>query len=170
MDAAEIVIRRLQGDADAALYREIRLESLKDAPEAFLSDYESEAARPFEHFASRIAGSVAFGAFRGDDMLGLAAYYVEPQPRRAHKGVLWGVYVRPAARGSGLARQLVQAALDHAADHVEAMNLIVERGNKAARRLYTGLGFVEYGLEKDAVRIGDRYFDDVLMMKELRRD
>lgn len=167
MEPSEITIRRLEGDADAALYRDIRLESLKVAPDAFLADYESEAALPLDQFASRIAGSVALGAFRGDELLGLAGYYVERHPRMAHKGMLWGVYVRPAARGTGLARRLVEAVLDHAAGHVEALNLVVERGNTPARRLYTALGFVEYGLEKDAVRVGDRYFDNVLMTKVL---
>jgi GNAT superfamily N-acetyltransferase len=168
MDPTEITIRRLEGEADAALYRDIRLESLKRHPEAFLAEHATEAAQPFAHFVQRLTDSAVFGALDGDTIVGLAGYHVERAPRRAHKGMLWGVYVRREARGSGLARQLVEAVLEHAAGHVEALNLVAERGNMPARRLYTALGFVEYGLEKDAVRIGDRYFDDVLMTKALR--
>ena len=87
--------------------------------------------------------------------------------RLAHKGVLIGVFVRPKARGAGVARKLIEAVLEHARGRVEKVNLAVERGNMKARRLYTSLGFVEYGLEKNAVKIGDRYFDDVLMAKAL---
>ena len=79
--------------------------------------------------------------------------------------MLWGVYVRPKARSAGVARRLVEAVLDHARGRVEQVNLAVERGNMHARRLYTSLGFVEYGLEKNALKIGDRYFDDVLMVR-----
>ena len=34
-----------------------------------------------------------------------------------------------------------------------------------ARRLYASLGFIEYGLEKNALKVGDRYLDDVLMVR-----
>ena len=66
-----------------------------------------------------------------------------------------------------MARRLIEAVLEHARGEVEQVNLVVERGNMNARRLYTSLGFIEYGLEKNALKIGDRYFDDVLMAKAL---
>ena len=106
-----------------------------------------------------------FGAFHGEELLGIAGLYVEPKVFAAHKGVLVAVYVRPKARGVGVARRLVEAVLDHARGRLDQVNLAVERGNMDARRLYTSLGFVEYGLEKNAMKIGDRYFDDVLMVR-----
>jgi hypothetical protein len=42
--------------------------------------------------------------------------------------------------------------------------------NEAARRLYAGLGFVEYGIEKNALKDGGRYYDEVLMAKPLVAD
>ena len=41
------------------------------------------------------------------------------------------------------------------------------RDNEQARRLYTSLGFVEYGLERNALKQDGRYYDEVLMAKNL---
>jgi ribosomal protein S18 acetylase RimI-like enzyme len=90
--------------------------------------------------------------------------------KEAHKGVLVGIYVRPVARRAGIARRLVDAILAHARQHVEAIQLTVVSNNEAARRLYAGLGFVEYGIEKNALKDGGRYYDEVLMAKPLVTD
>ena len=50
MRAAHIEIRRLM-QADAVLYRDIRLEALRAHPEAFGSTLETEAAQPSSWFA-----------------------------------------------------------------------------------------------------------------------
>ena len=39
-----------------------------------------------------------------------------------------------------------------------------------ARRLHERLGFLEYGLEKNALRQDGRYYDEVLMAKNLKPD
>ncbi len=167
MDFPDFVIRRLEPGPDTEIFRAIRLELLKKSPESFGSDHATESARPLDWFAGRLTTSDMFGAFHGEDLLGIAGFYVEPTLQRAHKGVIWGVYVRPAARSAGVARRLIEAVLAHAKGRVEQVNLVVERGNLHARRLYTSLGFVEYGLERNALKIGGRYFDDVLMAKAL---
>jgi RimJ/RimL family protein N-acetyltransferase len=41
----------------------------------------------------------------------------------------------------------------------------VVSGNEQARRVYAGLGFVEYGIEKDALKQDERYWDEVVMAK-----
>ncbi len=165
MDTPELIIRRLQGDADAELYREIRLELLRLSPESYGSDHATESAHSSQHFVSRLEESWIFAAFLGDDLVGVAGLAVDRGVKRSHKGFLWGVYVRPKARNLGIARRLAETVLAEARGKVELVQLSVERRNLHARRLYTGLGFVEYGLEVNARRIGDRYFDDVLMAK-----
>lgn len=77
------------------------------------------------------------------------------------------MYVRPAARNSGLGRRLVESVLIHALERVEAIQLTVVSENEAARRLYRTLGFIEYGLKKRALKQNDRYYDEVLMVKFL---
>lgn len=64
--------------------------------------------------------------------------------------------VRPAARGKGLGRALLQAALDRAAqDGAAVMFLEVGADNPAARALYAGLGFAKVGQRKGYYAGGD---------------
>jgi RimJ/RimL family protein N-acetyltransferase len=162
VDAASIHIRQL-GSADAALYRGIRLLGLKDSPEAFGSTFEAEAARPLAWFFDRLSSSQIFGAFSGCEILGVAGFAVRENAKETHKGLLWGMYVRPVARGTGVARRLVEAVIDFARPRVELIQLSVVMGNEPARRLYARLGFVEYGIEKNSLKHAGRYYDEILM-------
>jgi ribosomal protein S18 acetylase RimI-like enzyme len=170
MNTDEIGVRRLMGDAaaDAAMYREIRLEALKGSPEAFGSTFETESAQPVSWFADRLGTSTVLGAFRGSQLAGMAGFAIQQGQKRAHKGLLWGMYVRPAARASGVGRLLIEAIFDVARPQAELIQLTVVKDNARARRLYASLGFVDYGLEKNALKQGGRYYDECLMAKDLR--
>jgi ribosomal protein S18 acetylase RimI-like enzyme len=167
--AAQIQIRRL-APADAALYRDIRLEGLRCNPEAFGSTFAAENARPLSFFSDRIGGSQTFGAFDGSELVGIATLLVREGPKEAHKGLLVGMYVRPSARRAGVGRRLVEAIVELAHQRVELIQLAVVSDNQQARRLYERLGFVEYGIEKKALKHDGRYSDEVLMAKDFTTD
>jgi ribosomal protein S18 acetylase RimI-like enzyme len=167
MPETPVLIRRLL-PGEAGLFREIRLEALATAPEAFGSTHAAESARPLEASAERLRNAAVFAAFDGEAVLGMAGFYALDGGKERHKGVLWGMYVRPAGRGAGIAAALVQAVLAHAASEVEQVLLTVVSGNAAARRLYAGLGFVEYGIEPRALLQDEVYFDEILMVKFLQ--
>jgi ribosomal protein S18 acetylase RimI-like enzyme len=153
--------------ADAAGYREIRLEALRLAPEAFSSTLAGESGEPLSWFAARLESSVVFGAFVDGDLLGIAGFFVREGRKEVHKGVLWGMYVRPDARRTGIGRRLVERVLDHASGQVELIQVSVVGGNEPARRLYSSFGFVEYGIGKNALKEEGRYWDEVLMARPL---
>jgi len=169
VNAADIQIRRLM-PADAALYREIRLAGLKDSPEAFGSTFGRENVQPLAWFCDRLRNFPVFGAFRSTALLGMAGFAIREGEKERHKGLLWGMYVRPDSRSAGIGRQLVEAVIDHARDHVELIQLSVVSGNERARRLYARLGFVEYGVEKKSLKQNGRYYDEVLMALDLIPD
>lgn len=154
---------RLLTPADAALYRPVRLEALTTNPEAFGSSFEHEQDKPLAWFEERLAISDVFGAFIADELVGTAGFRREDGAKTAHKGVLWGMYVRPQARKSGTGRLLVDAVAAHAAQRVEQLHLVVVSENEAALRLYTAAGFAEYGRGLKALKVGDRYYDEILM-------
>ena len=52
---------------------------------------------------------------------------------------------------------------EHARTVVEDLCLTVVASNAAARRLYSSVGFKEYGLERRALKIDGKYYDEVLM-------
>jgi hypothetical protein len=48
---------------------------------------------------------------------------------------------------------------------VEQVQLLVVTDNERARRLYVSEGFVIYGLERRALKLGERYLDEYLMVR-----
>jgi ribosomal protein S18 acetylase RimI-like enzyme len=78
------------------------------------------------------------------------------------------MYVRPSARKVGVGRRLVETIIEFARQRVELIQLAVVSDNEPARRVYERLGFVEYGLEKKALKQDGRYYDEVLMAKDLK--
>jgi hypothetical protein len=71
---------------------------------------------------------------------------------------------------AGIGRQLIEAVIDYARHHVELIQLSVVSDNERARRLYAGLGFVEYGVEKSSLKQRGRYYDEILMALDLMRE
>jgi RimJ/RimL family protein N-acetyltransferase len=162
-------VRRLDAN-DAASYREIRLEGLKKHPEAFSLSWEEEAASPASWWAERLETNVVLGGgIDGLPLLGVAGFRVHSAAKLRHKGILWGMYVRPHARGIGLAASLVHQIIEWAPPPVEEICLTVVASNAAACRLYRRAGFEQYGLERRALKIGNDYYDEALMALPLRQ-
>lgn len=139
------VIRRLNpGEAD--LYRSVRLESLRDSPEAFASTYESALKRSGESWQQQ-ADSTATGSDRAtfvaleDRPVGVAAIYRNPE--KSGEGELIQVWVAPDHRGTGLAGSLIDALLQWAAGNGILIILAeVTADNSRALRFYEQQGFV----------------------------
>ncbi|WP_284165883.1 GNAT family N-acetyltransferase [Frigidibacter sp. SD6-1] len=134
-------LRRLS-PADAALWREIRLEALEREPEQFASRHEDHVERPLADFAARLAGASVWAAFDGERPVAVAA--LTPDDEGVARGWVESVYVRPEARGRGLG-QAVLGALEQVArdQRLDALWLEVRASNAAARGLYARLGFRE---------------------------
>jgi ribosomal protein S18 acetylase RimI-like enzyme len=158
-------VRRLEAN-DVTAFRELRLEGLKNHPEAFGSSWEDEADRPPAWWAERLEMNTVLGGWIDDSpLLGMAGFRTNTAAKLRHKGLLWGMYVRPAARGTGLAAALVQGIIERAQGVVEDICLTVVVSNTAAYRLYSAAGFEQYGLERRALKVGDLYYDEVLMTR-----
>ncbi len=153
---------------DATSYRSLRLDGLRRHPEAFGASWDDEADKPVEWFAARLQGSPVFGSWLADGSLAGVAGLRVPEPAKLrHKGVLWGMYVLPEARGTGMAAALVQHAIEQASGTVEEILLTYTASNVAAAKLYGRFGFERYGAEPRAVKIENRYHDIVLMRRRL---
>lgn len=161
-DSNSISIRLLT-QVDATLYKQIRLEALAANPEAFASTFERERDMPVAWFEERLATSKVFGAFVEQQLVGVAGFRQQEGTKTAHKAVLWGMYVRPAARSAGVGKSLVEAVVAHAAERVEQLQLTVVADNAGALRLYERAGFVAYGREVQGLKQDGRYFDEILM-------
>lgn len=158
-----MLIRRLGAD-DAAAFRAIRLEGLERCPCAFRHELSEEIDLPLHAFGKRLEDEPVFGAFADGALAGVAGFRRQPYARKAHKGELWGVYVRPELRGEGFGTRLIEAVIGHARCEVEQLHAAVVLEALPARRLYQRLGFVRYGLEPGGLKVGARRFDQELLV------
>ena len=161
---------RALGEADVAIYWPLRLEALRTDPEAFGSDYEESRQRPLTAVAERLrddgASQFTLGAFDGDRLIGTVTFQRESRRKTQHKGWIQGMYVTPSARGRGVGRALMEAAIARArtGPGLEQIQLGVVATNVAAHRLYLSLGFQVYGTEPHALKIAAQRFDEDLMV------
>ena len=157
---------------DAATYQELRLLALQESPAAFGSSYAEEVDRPLEVVKERLgdARNHVFGAFNDDGQLvGVATLRREQRVRSKHKAFLFGMYVLSEHRRQGVGRALLEALISRAGEiGVRQVNLTVNSKNSAAVLLYESCGFERFGLERDAFRIGDGFFDTAYMALRVR--
>jgi ribosomal protein S18 acetylase RimI-like enzyme len=154
----------LLGPEHAGAFRALRLEALERHPCAFAAAHDEESGQSAADVAERLAHQAVFGGFFEGALVGVAGFATPVLAKKRHTGLLWGVYVREAARGRGLGRALVARVIEHARDHVVQLHAAVAIGNEAACGLYRDLGFVSYGTEPRGLKVGERYFDQALMV------
>lgn len=78
---------------------------------------------------------------QSDVALGLVLYFPEYSTWRGAMGLfVQDIYISPAARGLGLGRKLLAAALAEADWQPQFLSLMVARNNTAARGFYAALG------------------------------
>jgi RimJ/RimL family protein N-acetyltransferase len=169
-----IELRRLT-PADAAAYRAFMLAAYLRDPQAFTSSAAEREALPLSWWGARLAADEGprapapeqvLGAWAAKELVGVAGLALERRERTRHRGTLFGMAVAPAWRRRGLGRRLVQAVLGRARliDGIEQVQLTVSRGNGNAERLYESCGFVAWGVEPQAVRLGPQAWVDKVHM------
>jgi ribosomal protein S18 acetylase RimI-like enzyme len=161
------VVRQLMPE-DAAAFRDVHLEALKSQPEAFAAAYEEDLAQGVEAYAGRLSELTVLGAFLEGDLAGIVTLQPHPQTKRRHVAMLWGMYVKPAARGTGLAEALFEAALERARTMVDQLELYVQVGNDRARRFYVRYGFETYGIMRRSLRVDGVDYDAEMMVLAFR--
>ncbi len=168
-------IRRLTLD-DLPAYHSLRLRALQSRADAFTSSYEEEAAKSPLDWRSRVepapeaGGNVLLGAFEGDDLVGVVGLERKPRAKEHHKAVLYGMYVHEGHEGKGIGRALMKVCLQEARamKGLERVLLTVTSTNLGARHLYASEGFQLLGTEKNAIKVGDIYFNKDHMLLALK--
>ena len=110
----EIAVRALTED-EWETFRHLRLEALRDSPDAFVASHEDEEGKPEEFWRARMRRSVRLVAEADDEMVGVvsigdAAEGVE------NGGQLFGLWVHPDWRGRSVAANLVRQGARIAAE------------------------------------------------------
>lgn len=98
---------------------------------------------------------------------GMANLYIQPFQKFAHQ-CLFSIVVQGEHRGKGVGTALLTALMKLAKEqfNIELLHLEVYDGNPAIR-LYERLGFKVYGRHAKFLKVGDKYFDKILMQRSL---
>lgn len=162
----DISIRTL-AKQDYEAFADLRTLGLATDPHAFWASKEEEGPELRQKFQDRIAHAFNFrlGAFVSDRLVGNMAFNRYGQYKLSFKGDIVGVYVHPDFRGMKIGDKLLAATIEKAfaIDGVTKLTLTVTANNAAAKNLYEKYGFIEYGLEKRGMRVGDTYYDQYFM-------
>ncbi|MGW1882091.1 GNAT family N-acetyltransferase [Streptomyces sp. NPDC001970] len=161
----EHLIRPLRAD-EWEKARDLRLAALQDpaAPVAFLETYEQGLERTPDFwrdrtrdaaagvFVSQFIAEAPDGQWHGTVTVLVERTQDEPRfgaPATVDQTHLVGVFVRPEARGMGLADELFRAAVEWSwsleEPRVERVRLYVHEGNPRAQAFYRRFGFVPSG-------------------------
>ncbi len=174
---------RLLTRADGGAYQQLRLQSLQQNPEAFLSLYENERKLHEKIFADHLDWADHpphfgyFGIFvdnQGDTDNGggkkLAGYVQVARTfldKQAHVVLLNNLYIAPEFRGQGLASALFDYVFSvlKTSEAIERIFLSCAGKNKPALQFYRKMGFQRYGVKVRAIKWDNQYDDEVEMVK-----
>jgi ribosomal protein S18 acetylase RimI-like enzyme len=165
----DIIYRKLRPEETAA-YREIRLECLKNFPDWFGSVFEEQVNIPKLHGETVIEEqkpeSFILGAFVGDKLVGICGFTKETRIKTKHRAEVTQVYVKPEYQGKKMGEGMIRALAKEAFANpeVEQLELGVETNNPSAIRTYEKVGFTTFGHIKHYFKVGDKYFDEYLMV------
>jgi GNAT superfamily N-acetyltransferase len=144
----EVTVRALAED-DWETYRQMRLAALKDSPDAFVSKYDEEQAYEPDFWRLRMRRSTRMLAERDDQPVGVASLgdalpIDDDSDLQLNQRVaeLFGMWVEPAARGTGVAWRLVDAAAAEARRQSRThlmLWVVVDNGRAVA--FYSSYGF-----------------------------
>jgi ribosomal protein S18 acetylase RimI-like enzyme len=150
------------------------LNALKINPEAFGSTYEREERFSKETIALRLKPTkdkFVLGAFDDNgSLVGIVTFIRENSLKTVHKGNVFGMYVSQESRGQGLGKLLMLELIRKArnCNGLEQINLTVVSDNDSAKKLYESVGFEVYGVERNALKFNEKYFDEDLMVLKVK--
>jgi len=125
-------------ESDWQLFAGVRLRALTDSLGANDPQFQQEVAFTAAQWRRRLRDHAQFAALIGNRPVGLIGAQLE----NAGTVYLYSLWLDPVARGHGLARPLVAAAVDWARDcRARTVTLRVAAENAVARAVYESLGF-----------------------------
>ena len=99
---------RVLGEDEWSLYRDVRLRALAESPESFTASVDDESQQDEQFWRDRMTRSYRLLAEQGQVPVGIVS--VGPYEQDPSGQEVFGLYVVPEARGSGVSWRLVEAA------------------------------------------------------------
>ena len=153
-----LIIRKFK-KTEWLLYKKLRLESLKDSPDAFGSTYENEVKKDDlewkDCLIDRITSKMSFPLIAEYDNkpAGLAWFNIEKENNK--KSVLYQMWINPEFRNKGIGFKILKEYKDWSIKlGAKYLHLNVTTNNNSASHLYSSFGFVFIG-SPSIFKLGD---------------
>lgn len=162
--------------ADFDQYYALRLAGLEECPAAFTTDadaWRSASKETIERHLLASEGSEMpiLGASKEDgELVGIVGLSPEQRRSVSHKAGLWGFYVSPPCRKHGIGRALLTEAISLARKlpDLRQLRAVVPTSCPQALSLVEKLGFLQFGLERDARQVNGIFHDQAYFWYSLR--
>jgi RimJ/RimL family protein N-acetyltransferase len=149
---SEIAVRLL-GQEDWRRYRDVRLAALEESPQSFTASHDDEASQDESFWRDRMVRSSRFVAEQDGRAVGVVS--LGGSSEGPEVGEIFGLYVTPEARHSGVAWRLVQAVAARAqADGLSRVLYWVGTENARAIAFAANFGFRPSG-ERRPTRVSN---------------
>lgn len=173
-----MTIRFLNND-DVMSYSVLRKYSLMESPFAFSDSCEDQENKTTLHYQSEIEKwgnppeAFTLGTFNeANELVGFVKFKRDQRTKARHRASLHSLYVKPAYRGQGLAKLLVNELIKNIEpiQGIEQLQLSSIVSHISLIEFYEKLGFQKSGglLEKDLI-INGKYVDAWYMVKHLKQ-
>lgn len=158
--------RRLTA-ADLGAYRAVRNEGLSNDAGSFRISVADDDAQGEAAWKKRLDEDYVVAVEDGGRILGIGGFSRMSGTKADHKGLIWGMYVRPEARGKGVGDLVLQALVAQGQKVVRQLQLTVVAANPRAIAFYQRHGFRLYGVEPESIRHEGGFLDEALMWRLL---
>ncbi|ABD55801.1 GNAT family N-acetyltransferase [Jannaschia sp. CCS1] len=161
-------LRRLHA-GDWRIFRNIRLEMLRDAPTCFGSTLADWSALAPDEIRDWLTSIHLWAAVEGGVVVATAGWHALGGAVQAHRGHVIAVYTTPRARGSGLSAQLLTRVEEDArAQGISQLELDVGVENAPAIAAYDAAGYNVVGTIPNCLNHDGHIHDQHLMVRTLR--
>lgn len=160
---------RTLGTDDWQTYRQVRLAALEDSPEAFVATADQEQGYDDERWQERMVRSKRILATRDGQTVGVVSLGRTASPDDDQQvGEIFGLWVTPAARGTGVATALINASAVAARDNGDTHVLYwVGTDNGRAVAFASGIGFRPTDFRRPMSTTGDEELAMILPVADL---
>jgi len=167
-----MIIRKLTMQ-DIEAFISLRAEGLENTPEAFgesLKEFNQKSLESIKFNFPNSNINFLVGMFDEQKLVGVVGFAQNRSEKMKHKAGIWGMYVTPSHRKKGIARTLMEFAIENGKEIIEVkqITLGVVTTNIAAKELYKSLGFESYGTEPRAICVKGTYYDEDHMILTLQ--
>ncbi len=159
-----IQIRKLTR-SDWKIFKEIRLQMLKEEPQAFARTYEEMVNISDDEWMEKTENDKAgiFAVWVNGKLAGANGYFY-PENSIVE---IWGMFIRKEFRGIGLGKKLMQEIENEIRKdkNVKLIRIEVTTTQIPAWELYKKLGFLEVGRKIGATKFNSELYDDIILEK-----